>query len=77
MEGNALRSPPCQMPDRIFTTREEPVGVRATPYHKPCGIRHILNALDPDEVESLEFLHLENEMEKLVVTVYESSRSNL
>lgn len=48
------------MPDSIFTIREEPVGVRTTPYHKPCGIRQILNAPDPEEVESLEFLQVYN-----------------
>ncbi|KAF8084757.1 hypothetical protein N665_0703s0012 [Sinapis alba] len=38
------------LPDRIFAVGDEPVGVRVTPYHKPCGIRRIINALDADEV---------------------------
>ncbi|KAF8092231.1 hypothetical protein N665_0421s0019 [Sinapis alba] len=40
--------------ERIFKTEEEPTGVRVTPYHKPCAIRQILNALDPDEVEHIQ-----------------------
>lgn len=31
----------------------EPVGVRVTPYHKPHAIRQILNALHPDEVDTI------------------------
>ncbi|KAF8118675.1 hypothetical protein N665_0003s0050, partial [Sinapis alba] len=36
---------------RIFAAGEEPAGVRVTPYHKAYGIRKILNALDPKEVD--------------------------
>ncbi|KAH0936555.1 hypothetical protein HID58_013672 [Brassica napus] len=38
---------------RIFAIGEEPSRVRVTAYRKPCALRHIFNALDPDEVERI------------------------
>ncbi|KAF8110962.1 hypothetical protein N665_0077s0024 [Sinapis alba] len=40
-----------EVPERVFAFGEEPVGIRVTPYHKPCAIRRIFNALEADEVE--------------------------
>ncbi|KAJ4906183.1 Uncharacterized protein Rs2_09841 [Raphanus sativus] len=37
----------------LLLTLPEPVGVRVTPYHKPHAIRQILNALHPDEVDTI------------------------
>ncbi|KAF8095197.1 hypothetical protein N665_0339s0066 [Sinapis alba] len=51
MESEASQTPFLDIPERIFAAREEPAGVRVTPYHKACGIRQILNALDPEEVD--------------------------
>lgn len=48
-----VQTPPCQLPERIFAIGEEPTGVRVTPYHKACGIRQILSALDSEEVEQI------------------------
>ncbi|KAF8083798.1 hypothetical protein N665_0751s0014 [Sinapis alba] len=53
MEDENSERPHCPIPERIFKSGEEPTGVRVTPYHKPCAIRQILNALDPDEVEQI------------------------
>lgn len=47
-------APPCDIPERIFKAGEEPTGVRVTPYHKPCGTRQILNALEPEEIEKIQ-----------------------
>ncbi|KAF8093370.1 hypothetical protein N665_0383s0003 [Sinapis alba] len=51
MESEASQTPFLDIPARIFAAGEEPAGVRVTPYHKACGIRKILNALDPEEVD--------------------------
>ncbi|KAF8093509.1 hypothetical protein N665_0383s0136 [Sinapis alba] len=53
MEDENSERPHCPIPEKIFKSGEEPTGVRVTPYHKPCAIRQILNALDPDEVEQI------------------------
>lgn len=53
MEEEEHVPPPLRIPDRIFAAGEEPVGVRVTPYHKPYAIRKILNAFDPEEVETI------------------------
>nr|VDD23514.1 unnamed protein product [Brassica rapa] len=53
MEEEDRSSPPLRIPDRIFAVDHEPVGVRVTPYHKPYAIRQILNALDPEEVDTI------------------------
>ncbi|KAH0891632.1 hypothetical protein HID58_054061 [Brassica napus] len=53
MEEEDLSFPPLRIPDRIFAVDHEPVGVRVTPYHKPYAIRKILNALDPEEVDTI------------------------
>ena len=37
----------------MFALGDEPVGVRVTPYHKPTCIRKILNALEPDEAQTI------------------------
>lgn len=52
-DSNGVETPPCQLPERIFAIGEEPAGVRVTPYHKACGIRQILAALDPEEFEEI------------------------
>ncbi|CAN7127414.1 unnamed protein product, partial [Brassica rapa subsp. narinosa] len=48
-----LSAPPLRISDRFFAVGHEPVGVRVTPYHKPYAIRQILNALDPEEVDTV------------------------
>lgn len=53
MDKENSGAPPCTIPERIFKAGEEPTGVRVTPYHKPCGIRQILNALEPEEIEKI------------------------
>ncbi|XP_048598062.1 uncharacterized protein LOC106430637 [Brassica napus] len=53
MEEEDRSSLPLRIPDRIFAVDHEPVGVRVTPYHKPYAIRQILNALDPEEVDTI------------------------
>lgn len=40
-------------PSRFFSIGEEPDGLRVTPYHKPGGIKHILETLEEDEIEVL------------------------
>uniref|UniRef100_M4F8L1 Ubiquitin-like protease family profile domain-containing protein n=1 Tax=Brassica campestris TaxID=3711 RepID=M4F8L1_BRACM len=40
-----------ELPPRFFPLGEEPVGLRVTPYHKPGGLRLILDTLDPEEVD--------------------------
>ncbi|KAF3555649.1 hypothetical protein F2Q69_00012723 [Brassica cretica] len=51
MEKHRLTDLPCTISERIFTAGEEPTGVRVTPYHKQFGIKQILNALEPEEIE--------------------------
>ncbi|KAF8111929.1 hypothetical protein N665_0071s0068 [Sinapis alba] len=51
MESEAAQTQFLDIPERIFAAGEEPAGVRVTPYHKACGIRQILNALDSEEVD--------------------------
>lgn len=53
MDNERSAVPPCNIPERIFKAGEEPTGVRVTPYHKPCGITQILNALEPEEIEKV------------------------
>ncbi|XP_056860028.1 uncharacterized protein LOC108832931 [Raphanus sativus] len=53
MEGEDDSPSPLTLPPRIFAVGSEPVGVRVTPYHKPHAIRQILNALNPDEVDTI------------------------
>ncbi|KAG2308922.1 hypothetical protein Bca52824_028670 [Brassica carinata] len=53
MEGDKHSAPPLRIPNRVFAVGHEPVEVRVTPYHKPHAIRQILNALDPEEEDSI------------------------
>ncbi|KAF3559288.1 hypothetical protein F2Q69_00011793 [Brassica cretica] len=52
-ENDGMQRPPCLLPERIFAVGEEPADVRVTQYHKADGIRQILSALDPHEVEQI------------------------
>ncbi|KAJ4876276.1 hypothetical protein Rs2_41294 [Raphanus sativus] len=36
---------------------EEPVGLRVTPYHKPGGLRHILDTLEAHEIDVMKSSH--------------------
>jgi len=51
MEKQRLTALSCTISERIFKAGEEPTGVRVTPYHKRFGIKQILNALEPEEIE--------------------------
>ncbi|KAJ4910171.1 hypothetical protein Rs2_04792 [Raphanus sativus] len=51
VETKGSQLPLLDLPERIFAARDEPTGVRVTPYHKAYGIRQIINSLDPGEVE--------------------------
>ncbi|CAG7865342.1 unnamed protein product, partial [Brassica rapa] len=53
IEGDEHSATPLRIPGRIFAVEHEPVGFRITPYHKPYAIRQILNALDPEEVDTI------------------------
>ena len=53
MDPNDESPSPLRFPPRMFALGEEPVGVTVTPYHKPTCIRKILNAFEPDEVQSI------------------------
>ncbi|WZY85537.1 hypothetical protein YC2023_031921 [Brassica napus] len=53
IENERSTAPPCTIPERIFKAGKEPTGVRVTPYHKPFGIKQILNALEPEEIEKI------------------------
>uniref|UniRef100_M4CLJ7 Uncharacterized protein n=1 Tax=Brassica campestris TaxID=3711 RepID=M4CLJ7_BRACM len=53
MENERSTAPPCTIPERIFKAGKEPTRVRVTPYHKPFGIKQILNALEPEEIEKI------------------------
>lgn len=53
MENERSTAPPCTIPERIFKAGKEPTGVRVTPYHKPFGIKQILNSLEPEEIEKI------------------------
>ncbi|WZZ00389.1 hypothetical protein YC2023_072717 [Brassica napus] len=53
MENERSTAPPCTTPERIFKAGKEPTGVRVTPYHKPFGIKQILNSLEPEEIEKI------------------------
>ena len=51
MDGSDEPPSPPPFPPRMFALGDEPVGV--TPYHKPTCIRKILNALEPDEAQTI------------------------
>lgn len=53
MEKERLTALLCTIPERIFKAGKKPTGVRVTPYHKPFGIRQILNALEPEEIKKI------------------------
>ncbi|CAF2111315.1 unnamed protein product, partial [Brassica oleracea] len=53
IEGDEHSATPLRIPGRIFAVGHEPVGVRITLYHKPYAIRQILNALDPEELDTI------------------------
>ena len=53
MEGDEHSAAPLRILDQIFAVGHEPDRVRVTPYHKPYAIRKILNALDPEEVDTI------------------------
>ena len=53
MEGDEHSTAPLRIPDQIFAVGHEPVGVRVMSYHKPYVIRQILNALDPEELDTI------------------------
>lgn len=45
------------LPFCIFAACEEPVGLRVTPYHKPGGLRHILDTLEAHEIDVMKSSH--------------------
>ncbi|CAN6977211.1 unnamed protein product, partial [Brassica rapa subsp. trilocularis] len=53
IEGDEHSVTPLRIPGRIFEVGHEPVGFMITSYHKPYAIRQILNALDPEEVDTI------------------------
>ena len=55
---------------RIFPAGEEPVGLRVTRYHKPVGLRHILDTLEADEINVIKRLSLGQFLELADQTPY-------